>query len=498
MHHDSRAKYTLPVVPAADTAVSPHLGSPSAPAEDIPPRTAVPPVHLPPTEPAPRRYPTWRVALICLALTAGAAAVLIPIVHSAWEAGGDSSSSLGQALGGILLQGGLPPTGDASPGDGSSSTDDPSSADEPSSTDEPTSGDDFSGTEDATSAWNTEPSTDASGGDPTETLPGGTEPNPTDSLPVALPDPAESTEPDTAPSESDTYPESDTDASAEDTAPSTDAETESEIPAETQPTPVPEGCFPIVGEDKSEPDRPVGYIINSTGESLPVSIPGEGTRLWSTAETPTVLMVHTHPYEGYSDGGEWYDPTDGPLAQTNSTSATDGVVALGARLTSLLRERGVKVIHLRVPVTEGESAASTYERAAAMVDYYCRLYPDIGLVLDLGRSAEMTEEGGILRTEGTLDGETCGQLRLAVHAGRSDASVARDIATAVALRRALGEVSPSISRPVWVKSGTGMAGDLGGVVSLTVEFGSAGNTFAEAERLLVPLSDAISELVLAK
>jgi stage II sporulation protein P len=206
---------------------------------------------------------------------------------------------------------------------------------------------------------------------------------------------------------------------------------------------------------------------------------------------PTVLIIHTHPFEGYGDGKPWYDPAAGSLAVTDSPYDPEGVVALGAALSRSLREAGVTVIHLRVAVSESDSAADVYNRTEAAVRSYCSMYPDIGLVIDLRRSAEMTEAGGILRTAGELDGEACAQLRISVNGGRGEGAVERDLAAALALREALWQVSPTISRPVRVKSGSGIAGVAEGVCQLTLELGAAGNPYPEAQRLVAPLAAAL-------
>ncbi len=451
-----------------------------------------------------RRKATLRAALLCAALVIGAAAVLVPAVRTALESSGSlSGSGFGEALGGALLQGGLPPTDRDPAVTEDSDTDETTAYDTGGQTAPETPGASEPGSDPDTDS-NTAPSENDPFDTVSDTTVGGPLPSPVEST-------SESTvlttpEVGTAPYESvpDTAESGPADSTPESEALGTDS-TETEEQTETEPADpptteppsetMPDGCFPIVREDKSDPERSVGYIVNTAG-NLPPSIPGEGTRLWSTAEAPMVLIVHTHPYEGYGDGGDWYDPATGGLAQTESVNAPDGVVALGVQLARDLRERGVTVIHLRVPVSEGESASSTYDRTEAMVRYYCQLYPEIGLVLDLRRSAEMTDGGGILRTDGELDGLMCAQVRMSVSGGRSQDAVARDIALAVSMRRALWEIEPSVSRPVWVKNGAGMAAELDGVAVLTLELGAAGNTYTEAERLLTPLAEVIAAEVL--
>ena len=276
----------------------------------------------------------------------------------------------------------------------------------------------------------------------------------------------------------------------------TETETETEAETETETETMPSGAYVVVKKDLSEPNRSIGYI-QCTANQLPPSIPGEGTRLWNTVAAPTVLLVHSHPYEGYHDGRDWYDPATGPFAQTDALGTSDGVVGLGVELTGILREAGVNVIHLRVPIGAGESTSDIYDRTEEAVRHYCEMYPEIGLVIDLRRSAELTDEGEIVRTWGNYEGEDCAQVRLSVSGDRATDRVSLDIAVAVSLRRALWAEAQSISRPVLVKGGSGMAGELARVAILTIDLGSAGNSFQEAQHLLAPLGDAIADLVLA-
>jgi stage II sporulation protein P len=277
--------------------------------------------------------------------------------------------------------------------------------------------------------------------------------------------------------------------------PATDPETPPVTEPETEPTPepppIPDGCFPITSQDLSEPHRGAGYIHNE-GVSLPAALPNGSP--WRV-QAPAVLIVNTHPYEGYHDGTPWYDPTSGGLAQTDSPNAPDGVVALSVALTRALRDKGVTVIHLRIPTTPEESSADLYDRTEAMIRYYCRLYPDIGLILDLRRSAELTEAGEILRTEGRVNGTSTAQLRIGVSGGRDPGALSRDLAVALALREGLWAESPSLSRPVSVKNRDGLLSDASDLRVLTLEMGAAGNTYAEAVRLVPPLARSLHDIL---
>ncbi len=477
----------------------------------------------------------WSV-ILCLLLAAGIAAMLTPALRAAWGSLGGAldgglGRSLGVAVGRLLLTGGLPPT-DALPGlgkettaeecteaDGRGSEGDEVTAQPGESpvTDrlggeseevEPSAPDTETDVEPGDTVAS-EPGSASPGGDP-----GGSVPNTGDTSGMDTFDPGAGemtggsggSPAGTTDASAATQPGSGADAEepttgGTDTAQDPGASGRPGDPGaqETASASIPDGCFPIISRDLCEEGRGAGYLHNEAG-SLPNALPG-GT-FWPQG-APTVLVVHTHPYEGYGDGGIYYDPTDGALGVVDSPFDADGVVELGTRLVRALRGQGLTVIHLRVSVAPGETGDAIYARTAALVRYYCRLYPDIGLVLDLGRSAEMTADGGILRTEGTLHGTPTAQVRLTVSGGRSTEAVARDLQAALTLRERLWAVEPSLSRPVRVREGAGLAGDAGldsdgsGPVALHMAFGSAGNTFAEAARLVGVMAEAIGEMVLA-
>ena len=268
------------------------------------------------------------------------------------------------------------------------------------------------------------------------------------------------------------------------------AESDDPITDGSQP-PLPTGCIGFVSADKSESAMGVEYV-QSEDIYLPTLLPSDSP--WSSA-TPTILIVNTQPYEGYGGGTPWYDPASGGLAITDSPNAPDGVVALGAELAATLRAEGMTVIHLRLAVESGETASSVYKRTEEAIRYYCRLYPDIGLVIDLRRSAELMTDGSILATQGNYGGRSCAQLRISVNGGREDGASDYDLAVATALRRNLWDIAPTLCRPVRVKGGEGLVGDLGDLRVLTLEMGSAGNTYEDACILVDPLSDAIRSVI---
>ena len=270
------------------------------------------------------------------------------------------------------------------------------------------------------------------------------------------------------------------------TEPLTDAVTDA--PTESVET-LPFGCVPIVSVDMSDVGAGADHVTVDSG--APYLTPAEKIP-FDGEEIPAVLLVHTHPLEGYSNGGAWYDPAAGGLALSPHPNAPDGVVALGVALTRYLREQGITVIHLRVPVEAGETSDALYGRVEAAVSDACSLYPQIWLILDLRRSAELTEAGEILRTAGFYQGD-CAQVGISVHGDRPLAE--EDLAVALALRRCLWGMETSLSRPVRVRDSEGIAPHLFEIPFLTLELGAAGNTYAEAEALLAPLGSAIARVL---
>jgi hypothetical protein len=338
----------------------------------------------------------------------------------------------------------------------------------------------------------------AAGGAPTQTQETDETPYGSD-LPTEEGDPADTSAPKDPPEE--TVEETATGEATDEVTTPADGETTNEeavtgaeevttAPAETE-APIPEGCLGFTRTDVSESALGVGHVTSSS-HTLP-TIPSVDA-LWEEV-APAVLLVNTRPYEGYGGGAAWYDPSAGGLALTETPNAPDGVVALGAALARDLRERGITVIHLRIPVSAEDSSAEILSRTEAAIRDYCRLYPRIGAVLDLRRTAELTADGRILATQGYYDGAPCAQVGVSVSGGRDGEAAGLDLMLAQSLRESLWAVEPTLTRPTRVRNGQGLAGDLPDLRVLTLEIGSAGNTYGEACATVEPLGEAIAAVL---
>ncbi len=208
-----------------------------------------------------------------------------------------------------------------------------------------------------------------------------------------------------------------------------------------------------------------------------------------------VLILHSHPYETYGDGGDIATeglhgfaveiPEDGGYPER-------GVVTLGERLTALFRLRGREVYHLTIAEDAGTSHLDTYEISQQKISEMLTRYPRIRMVLDLRRSAEMPE-GDILRTQGFYQDESIAQIKISVDTNRDESVGLRDLDMAVLLRRGLYRKSQTLSAPVCLKQGAVLT-ESPQVVLLTVEIGAAGNTYEEALGAMRPLADALAQL----
>lgn len=272
-------------------------------------------------------------------------------------------------------------------------------------------------------------------------------------------------------------------AAADVTEPVSDASTESGAEPGTEPETQPP--VPVAGEgavlrDMSESERGADYLLNDTDRD-PAAVPAwvpDGTK------KPVVLLVCSRPYDGYADGD------------------AGGVVSdLADALAAALRSRGVTVICVNralTGLTKDSSLSACREKTQSLIRYYCRLYGDITLVMDVRRGAELVE-GSLLATAGTADGQPSAQLRLIADGRRpgdeeGTASADLDLSLAAAIRRGVYEVSPTASRPVWWRDNAGLipGGLCEGAVGtggagprlVTVELGSAGNTYSSAAALI--------------
>ena len=203
------------------------------------------------------------------------------------------------------------------------------------------------------------------------------------------------------------------------------------------------------------------------------------------AESPQILIYHTHSQEGYVD------------SVSGDTSTT--VVGVGDYLTKLLQEQyGLNVIHHK-----GEYDVKTrddaYSLAGPAVEKILAENPSIEVVIDLHRDGVgentrlVTELDGmqtakIMFVNGLSRTTSVGEIGYLYNPNLSD-----NLAFSFQTQLAAAEYYPGLSRGVYLK---GYRYNLHYCPkSLLVEVGAQTNTLQEAMNAMVPLADILNRVV---
>lgn len=194
-----------------------------------------------------------------------------------------------------------------------------------------------------------------------------------------------------------------------------------------------------------------------------------------TQEEPTVLILHTH-------GSESYTQTEDYVESASYRTLDDGynVVSIGDRLTELLEEKGIRVIHDRT-LHDYPSYNGSYEDARQKLRAYLSEYPSICLVLDIHRDAMEDASGSQIGYTVQTEKGTAAKLMLVVGTdagGLTHPNWRENMALAVKLQAQLEKVCPGVCRPISLRTSRFNQDLTAGAV--LVEVGAAGNTRQEA------------------
>lgn len=208
-----------------------------------------------------------------------------------------------------------------------------------------------------------------------------------------------------------------------------------------------------------------------------------------TQEEPTVLILHTH-------GSESYTQTEDYVESASYRTLDDGynVVSIGDRLTELLEEKGIRVIHDRT-LHDYPSYNGSYEDARQKLRAYLSEYPSICLVLDIHRDAMEDASGSQIGYTVQTEKGTAAKLMLVVGTdagGLTHPNWRENMALAVKLQAQLEKVCPGICRPISLRTSRFNQDLTAGAV--LVEVGAAGNTRQEALTAAEYLAEGILAL----
>lgn len=192
-----------------------------------------------------------------------------------------------------------------------------------------------------------------------------------------------------------------------------------------------------------------------------------------TRDGPSVLIIHTHATECYTDAQTvQYDPY-------RTLDENQNMIRMGRELARLLEAGGIGVIH-DTTYHDYPDYNTSYVNARNTIAAWLEKYPSIRMVLDLHRDASDTTAGQLV-TSATVGGQKSAQLMMVVgtdamgnyHPGWQD-----NLALGLKLSAVLEQENPGICRPVTLRSERFNMDMTPG--SLLVEVGAAGNTGQEA------------------
>ena len=263
---------------------------------------------------------------------------------------------------------------------------------------------------------------------------------------------------------------------------------------------VPDGHTPIIPMDLSLYTNGDNYINNSTGYSpdiealLNSKLQEPSIEYLANVSAPTVLIIHTHGTEAYSDDGaiSYYDD-GGEFARSHDTDKN--VVAVGEVMSRILNENGIETLHCTV-MHDSLQYKDSYVRAEETIRRYMEMYPSIKLVIDLHRDSIVKSSGEIVRPVTLVENEAAAQVMCVVGsdwAGGECPNWQSNLSLALKLRQKLNSEYTNICRPTDLRAQS-FNQELS-AYSLLLEIGSSGNSLEEAQLSAALVAQALCELI---
>ena len=260
-------------------------------------------------------------------------------------------------------------------------------------------------------------------------------------------------------------------------SPPTETQPQETEPEQTQPPRVP--LF-------SPEDASLVQLQNLCGYTADIPAWLEQPLSWELQQNqPTVLILHSHGTESYSDTKS---------NNYRSTDRTNNMVSVGDVLTRLLQEAGIGVLHDRA-MHDSPSYDDSYSNSRTSVQTYLEQYPTIQLVLDMHRDSMMDSSGNQIRYALETDRGTAAKMMFVVGTdagGQNHPKWSENMSLAVKLQALLEKQTPGICRPINFRTQR-FNQDLS-TGAVLVEMGSAGNSREEALRSVQLLAEAIIAL----
>lgn len=211
-----------------------------------------------------------------------------------------------------------------------------------------------------------------------------------------------------------------------------------------------------------------------------------------TGDEPTILIIHTHGTEAYTQTAERQYQEFGGEFRTDDERYN--MISIGDELTRLLTEAGLSVIHDRTQ-HDYKDYNDSYDNSRKAVQEYLKMYPSIKMVLDIHRDAAENQDGTQWATSATVGGERSAQVMLVVGTnatGLNHPNWETNLSIAEKMMVQMERICEGVARPINLR-GSRFNHDLA-MGAMIAEIGSAGNTHEEAMRALPVLAEAIISL----
>ncbi len=207
-------------------------------------------------------------------------------------------------------------------------------------------------------------------------------------------------------------------------------------------------------EDKDQPketqENTVSIISKALYEAGQAEMPSEDAIHF--AKSPLVFIYCSNPKEAYWRG-EGAITVDKIGEATFSENSDQTVCAVAKKLQDTLKENGISAIYGEPEAGDGYLGSS--ERAKKLIQQALIEYPEIAVVIEIGRDSLFDSEGNYIKpvTEDTTD--PIAQVLAVVGVGTSESRTSfwqKNLQFAKALQAAAEEQTPGIFRGIRLKS----------------------------------------------
>lgn len=261
-----------------------------------------------------------------------------------------------------------------------------------------------------------------------------------------------------------------------------------ELPQTVPPTEPPEITEPAPALPRFSPeDAALVTVRDTSGNTADIGALLELPLNWDlTADTPAVLIYHTHATESYTQTA---DDLYSESSDFRTLDTAHNMVSIGSHLENLLTQAGIGVIRSET-LHDYPSYDGGYDSSRETITDALSSHSSIQLVLDLHRDAAVDANGRQFATAATVNGQESAQILFLIGTGHPNWR--ENMALAAKLTVLLEKSYPGITRGILTRT-YDYNQDLS-AGALLVEVGAAGDTRQKALMAVEALSEAIVAL----